>query len=66
VITDSDIAPAYLSEEEMLSREIGIAITHIAKHNSFDKQELIKLLKRARKYIDDDQQSEVFIRRQVG
>jgi hypothetical protein len=54
-ITNSDISPAYVENEATLSRDLGIAITNIHKHNSFDKERLIKLLKRAREFVEDHQ-----------
>ncbi len=35
--------------------ELNLMIAHISEHNSFDKQDLINLLKRARNYIHDKQ-----------
>ncbi len=38
-------------ERAALLMHLGHAINHITTHASFDQQDLIKLLKRARKYI---------------
>ena len=39
-------------ERHWLMSELGLAINHIALHASFDQQDLTKLLKRTRKYLD--------------
>ena len=68
MITDSDKTPAYvpLETDETLSRDLGIAITHIANRNWFDKQDLIELLKRARRYIDQEHEVPAMLRRQAN
>lgn len=40
-------------DQRRLAQDLNIMIRHIADHNSFDKQDLILLLKRARDWVDN-------------
>ena len=40
-------------ERHWLMSELGLAVNHIALRASFDQADLIQLLKRTRKYLDE-------------
>lgn len=40
-------------DQRRLVQDLNMMIRHIADHNSFDKQDLILLLKRARDWVDN-------------
>lgn len=56
---------ASIDTEAELSRELGAAIIHISRRNSFDKDGLIRILKRAKQFVDDSRYEGTALRPQA-